>query len=220
MAANDKILQNADTANPGYFNESAELEKRNTFSRREVGLTHPDTSSFIKLNDKGDIEIFANEELGIVISPTTGTISVFADVFKIYTKEDAGFRWNNKSFNHAGDSFHEPSLVSTEIKEVNPGFNYANYYLDGVEEFEETNSSSNNIITINGEFAFRKEPTEKVNGGIPASNSMTISQENLELLKEYALTNNQEKIDYMRTLLHSGFTFSQAREKTLRDKGV
>jgi len=220
MMARENILNNADTENPGYFNESLEIEKRSSFSRREVGLTHPDTSSFIKLNDRGDIEIFANEELGIIISPNSGTISIFADVFKIYTKEDAGFRWNNKSFNHAGDSYHEPALVNTEIKEINPGYNYADYYLNLIDEFDETDGSSNNIITINGDFAFRNTPKETVNGGVSQNKNSDISSEDLELIKEYALTNNQDRVNYMINLIKSGFTFSQAREKTLRDKGV
>ena len=218
--AKEDILNSADTANPGYFNEALELEKRSSFSRREVGLTHPDTSSFIKLNDRGDIEIFANEELGIVISPNSGTISIFADVFKIYTKEDAGFRWNNKSFNHAGDSYHEPALVTTDIKEVNPGYNYADYYLNSIDEFDETDGSSNNIITINGDFAFRNTPKETINGGVPHNTDSNISSEDAELIKEYALTNSQDKVNYMVNLMKLGFTFSQAREKTLRDKGV
>jgi hypothetical protein len=35
------------------------FKKRNEFSRREVGLNHPDNNSFIKLSDSGDIEIMA-----------------------------------------------------------------------------------------------------------------------------------------------------------------
>ena len=220
MTVDRDILNNAETANPGYFNEASELEKRNTFSRREVGLTHPDTSSFIKLNDKGEIEIFAGEEIGIIISPTTGTISLFADVIKIYTKEDAGFRWNNKSFNYAGDSFNEPSLVPTEIREINPGFNYAGYYLDAVQQFDQTDNSDKNIVTINGEFAFRPDTTDSFGTGINTNKPSTISKNDLALLKDYALTNTQEKLNYMKTLIESGFTFDQAVEKTMRDKGV
>lgn len=218
--AREDILNNAETANPGYFDEASEMEKRGSFSRREVGLTHPDTSSFIKLSDKGDIEIFANEELGIVISPSTGTISIFADIFKIYTKEDAGFRWNNKSFNHAGDSYHEPSLVDTDIKEINPGYNYADYYLNIINEIDQIDNSSNNIITINSNSAFKTNSDQVINGGIPINPESGISVEISNLLKEYALTHSQDKVDYMQSLVKSGFTFDQAREKTMRDKGV
>jgi len=220
MAVNKDILNNAETANPGYFNESLELEKRSSFSRREVGLTHPDTSSFIKLNDKGEIEIFAGEEIGIIISPATGTISLFADIIKLYTKEDVGLRWNNKSFNYAGDSYNEPSLVNTEIKEINPGFNYANYYLDAVDQFDQTDNSNNNIVTINGEFAFRDDKTDTFGTGTSSNSPSTISENDLALLRDYALTNSQDKINYMKTLIESGFTFNQAAEKTMRDKGV
>lgn len=220
MAVNRDILNNAETANPGYFDEAFELERRNTFSRREVGLTHPDTSSFIKLNDKGEIEIFAGEEIGIIISPATGTISLFADIVKVYTKEDSGLRWNNKSFNYAGDSYNEPSLVTTEVKEINPGFNYADYYLDAVDQFDQTDNSNNNIVTINGEFAFRADKNDTFGTGISTNSPSSISQNDLSLLKDYALTNSQDKLNYMKTLLESGFTFDQAAEKTVRDKGV
>jgi hypothetical protein len=220
MAVNKDILNNAETANPGYFNEALELEKRNTFSRREVGLTHPDTSSFIKLNDKGEIEIFAGEEIGIIISPATGTISLFADIIKLYTKEDSGVRWNNKSFNYAGDAYNEPSLVTTEIKEINSGFNYADYYLKAVDQFDQTDNYNNNIVTINGEFAFRADKNDTFGTGISTNSPSSISQNDLSLLKDYALTNSQDKLNYMKTLLESGFTFDQAAEKTVRDKGV
>ena len=76
------------------------------------------------------------------------------------------------------------------------------------------------MITIDGEFGFRG-PQEDIREESPYKNEPTnISEDNLNLLKEYSLTNSQEKVQYMRDLLSIGFTFNQAREKTLRDKGV
>lgn len=216
--ANRKIINNGKTHESGYFNESDEVSKRSTFSKREVGLTHPDTSSFIKLTDRGDIEIFAGEELGIIISPSSGSISIFADVLKIYSKEDDGVRWNNMSLNYASDEYSEPALVKTNKKNINSGFNYADYYLNSLDDFDEL-ESDNNIVTIQGEYAFRDSGP---NTGSLAShqNRPNINPENTILLKEYALTNNQDKVDYMKKLLESGYNFDQARKKTIRDKGV
>lgn len=213
------IISNAETNKPNGFNTAQELGLRNSFSRREVGLTHPDTSAFVRLNDRGDIEIFAGEELGIVISPSSRAISIFADVVKIVTKEDYGLRWNNMSFNYASDMYNEPSLVSTSQKEYNSGFNYAHYYLDSVDDFTEL-EKSDNITTISGDFAYAKVPSEAREESPLVNKPSVIGENDRELLKEYALTNRQEKVDYMIKLLESGFTFSQAREKTLRDKGV
>jgi hypothetical protein len=215
---NRRIINNGKTHESGYFNESDEISKRNTFSKREVGLTHPDTSSFIRLTDRGDIEIFAGEELGIIISPSSGSISIFADVLKIYSKEDDGLRWNNMSLNYASDQYSEPALVKTNKKNINSGFNYADYYLNSLDDFDEL-ESDNNIVTIQGEYAFRDSGP---NTGSLSShqNKSNISPENMDLLKEYALTNNQNKIDYIKNLLESGYNFDQAREKTTRDKGV
>ena len=216
--ANKKIIENNTTKNIDNFNESEELRKRTTFSRREVGLTHPDTSAFVRLNDRGEVEIFAGEELGIVISPSTRSISIFADVVKIVTKEDYGLRWNNMSFNYSGDEFNEPSLVKTSQKEINSGFNYANYYLESLDNFELFDKETN-VVTISGEYGFSKNPDD-LNSRSAAVISGKISEEDYALLKEYGLTNSQEKVDYIKKLLESGFTFSQAREKTMRDKGV
>jgi len=217
--ADRKIVNNAETNRVENFNPAQELSLRNSFSRREVGLTHPDTSAFVRLNDRGDVEIFAGEELGIVISPSSKSISIFADVVKIVTKEDYGLRWNNMSFNYAADMYNEPSLVSTSQKEYNSGFNYADYYLDSLEDITELEKSTN-ITTISGDFAFSKVPSD-IREESPVVNKPSVIGENdKELLKEYALTNSQEKVDYMIKLLESGFTFSQARDKTLRDKGV
>jgi len=215
---NRRIINNGKTHQSGYFNESDEVSKRNSFSKREVGLTHPDTSSFIKLTDRGDIEIFAGEELGIIISPSSGSISIFADVLKIYSKEDDGLRWNNMSLNYASDQYSEPALVKTNKKNINSGFNYADYYLNSLDDFDGL-ESDNNIVTIQGEYAFRDSGP---NTGSLSShqNKSNISPENMDLLKEYALTNNQNKIDYIKNLLESGYNFDQAREKTTRDKGV
>jgi len=215
---NRKTLRNDETQNIDNFNESEELRKRNSFSRREVGLTHPDTSAFVRLNDRGEVEIFAGEELGIIINPSSRSISIFADVVKIVTKEDYGLRWNNMSFNYSGDEFNEPSLVKTSEKEINSGFNYAGYYLESLDDFDVLDKETN-AITISGEFAFSNNPTDPESLST-AVISGKISEEDYALLKEYGLTNSQEKVDYMKKLLESGFNFNQAREKTMRDKGV
>ena len=71
--ANKKIIENNTTKNIDNFNESEELRKRTTFSRREVGLTHPDTSAFVRLNDRGEVEIFAGESLSRGTTPRRPT---------------------------------------------------------------------------------------------------------------------------------------------------
>ena len=216
---NKNIKQNSTTNNIDNFNDAQELAKRNTFSRREVGLTHPDTSAFVRLNDRGEVEIFAGEELGIVISPQTKSISIFADVVKVVTKEDYGFRWNNMSFNYASDAYNEPSLVKTSEKEYNSGYLYADYYLDAVDDYEGVENPSI-VSTISGEFGFSSNSSEPREESPITRGSLKISDNDSKLLKEYSLTNDNEKVQYMIKLLESGFSFSQARDKTARDKGV
>ena len=68
------------------FPVDTELNRRSQFSQREVGLTHPDTSSFLRLNDEGDIEIFAAPGVGIVISASSNTISFFAEKVRFFLR--------------------------------------------------------------------------------------------------------------------------------------
>lgn len=214
---NKKIKKNSETNNSGYFDQTTELSKRNSFSRREVGLSHPDTNSFIKLNDRGEIEIFVGEELGMVISPSTRSISLFADVIKFVTKEDYGLRWNGNSFNYAADVYSEPALVETNQKEINSGFNSAGIFLDSIDGIDLI-EKDRNITTILGDFSFRSKMTSLEES--PIINRYTnVSQEDIDLLVKYAEENPVEKVEYMKKLLESGFNFSQAKEKTERDKG-
>lgn len=215
----DKRIINNAVTNSDSFNEAEELVRRSTFSKREVGLTHPDTSAFIRLNDRGEIEIFSGEELGIVISPQSKSISLFADVVKIFTKEDDGLRWNNMSFNYAGDTFNEPSLIRTSEKEYNSGYLHAEYYLDGINLYDDL-EKSDNITTINGDFAFVKTPEDSREESPILNEAPKLNKNDMNLLKEYALTNSDEKVQYMIKLLESGFNFTQAVEKTTRDKGA
>lgn len=221
MQKNKRLQLKAETNNSAIFNEADELEKRSTFSRREVGLTHPDNSSFIRITDTGAIEIFAGEELGLIISPETRSISIFADVVKIFSNEDNGMRWNGMSFNYAGDSFQEPALLPIDDKDINAGFNNARYYLNGIPS-SDSGDQEINTITIKGDYAYDSErygynqdapmPAENANSGL--------TDEQIELLEEYSMSNIKQNVDYMRKLMQSGYTFEQAKDKTLRDKGV
>lgn len=87
------------------------INKQNEFSEREVGLTHPDKFSFIKLADNGDIHIMAQDGVGIIISASQECIFLVADTIKFLTKEEEGLKWNKVSFNHKATSYQEPSLV-------------------------------------------------------------------------------------------------------------
>lgn len=87
------------------------INKNNKFSNREVGITHPDNSSFIKIADNGDIQIMAQDGLGIIISASQHCIFLVADNIKLLTKEDEGLRWNNVAFNPKAVKYSEPAFI-------------------------------------------------------------------------------------------------------------
>jgi hypothetical protein len=192
------------------FNIEAELNKRNEFSRREVGLNHPDNHSFLRLNDDGDIEIFAAPGVGIVISASGRSISLFADSIRMFTKDD-GLRWNNYNFNYSAYDYSQPTLVKIDYKSINSPQNNASYYLSKLDKI--TQKDNINTITIQGERGFGSQIEDKrINYSSEISlDGLTPEQITLveNVLKEYP----KEYIIKVVDLLKQGYTFAQAQQK-------
>lgn len=87
------------------------IRKQNKFNNREVGLTHPDNNSFIKVSDNGDISIMSQDGLGIIISYAQNCIFLVGDNVKFLTKEDEGLRWNGLAFNPKATTYSEPAFI-------------------------------------------------------------------------------------------------------------
>jgi len=130
------------------------LNNRNKFSRREVGLNHPDVFSFIKLADNGDIEIMAAPGVGIIISAVTRSVSILADTLKIYTTEDDGIRWNNYSFNYAASDFTEPVLVPLQDYQKSPAYYGSEQNINDIKLLNNTTITDQNPVTINADYNF------------------------------------------------------------------
>ncbi len=97
---------------PTQFNRPFDLlAKQSKFGGREVGLTHPDIFSFIKLADNGDIQIMAQDGLGIILSSSQHCIFLVADNIKFLTKEDEGLKWNKLAFNPKAVKYSEPAFI-------------------------------------------------------------------------------------------------------------
>lgn len=94
------------------------------YTEREVGITHPDYPSFVRLTDGGDVEIFAKEGLGIILHPTNNSITFVADNIKFLTNGKNGLRWNDLAFNAQAFQFTEPAFKlydDTEIQTIYQG---------------------------------------------------------------------------------------------------
>ena len=192
------------------FHVEAELNRRNEFSQREVGLNHPDTPAFIKLNDDGDIEIFAAPGIGIVISAVGNSISLFADNVRMFTKDD-GLRWNNYNFNHSAIDYSQPTLVKIDYKSIHSPQNHAEYYLSKLDEILEKDRLK--TLTIQGEkgFASQQVKSETNYSSEISLDGLTLDQVILveNILKEYS----KDHIIKVINLLKKGYSFSQAQEK-------
>lgn len=192
------------------FDENYEIKRRKQFSNREVGLTHPDTASFIRIADDGAIEIFACPGVGIVINPGTRSISMFADTIKFYSKDDDGLRWNSMSFNPASDAYNEPALIKTNEFEYNPAYYNSIRYLNNLEDMEQ--SGPNVPVTIDGDYGFRsgQNPVEP---SLDTSGDNYLSPEVNTLIQNYAKTNSDIKVQKLLGFIKSGYSFNESLQK-------
>lgn len=213
--------------------EKDEIGKRKNFSPREVGLTHPDNSSFIRLTDAGDIEIFAAPGVGLVISGSTRSISIFADNIRLHTKED-GLKWNSMDFNHSADSFTEPALVKSNPDHYNPAYINVQQYLDTLVNIisQEEQQDTKSTVTIDGKYSFSeddKDITGNYGFSEESNTSSLFTADQITLITSSwntlpktrsSVVSSNEFMDYIANLMQSGYTFNQAKDKAIRDKSV
>lgn len=195
------------------------LNQRSEFSRREVGLNHPDMPNFIKLSDNGEIEIMTCPGVGIIISPVTRSVSIFADTLKIYTTEDDGIRWNKYSFNYAASDFTEPALVPIPDFQKSPAYFGSEKNIDDIKKIKNTNQTRNSeAVTIESSYNFSGPTLSKeINLEINKNSESSLSEKNKSLLENEAKTASKEMINYIKKLLLQGYTFNQAKSKARRD---
>jgi hypothetical protein len=193
---------------------SSEIKKRKEFSDREVGLSHPDLSSFIRLNDQGDIEIFAAPGIGIIISARSKSISFFGDSVRINTKED-GLRWNSYNFNYAASSYIEPTLVKINHNLIHSAQNGVSYYLDSAKKYDQEEKQK--PITITGEYGFAPS-IDPLKQNYQSEYSIDgLTNEQIGLLEIYQSDYSKEHILYMISLMKDGISFEQAHQLALEE---
>ena len=194
-----------------------ELKKRKEFSDREVGITHPDLQSFIRLNDQGDIEIFASPGVGIIISSRSKSISIVGDSIRFFTKDD-GLRWNSYNFNYAASNYIEPTLVKVNPKTIHSANNKVSYYLDLLKDYED--KEDQNTVTINSEYGFNPDNDVPSQTLIPENDFTGLTTEQIGLIEAYSTDYPKEHIDLIIKFLKEGLNFNQAHERALRETNV
>lgn len=199
------------------FPVEIELKKRKEFSEREVGLTHPDLNSFLRLNDQGDIEIFAAPGIGIVISSRSKSVSIFADSIKFMCKED-GLRWNNYNFNYSASAFMEPTLVKVNYKDIHSAQNGATYYLDTLKIIEDEEKFK--PVTIMAENSFSTDRRLEQQTTVSDDDISDLSYEDRGLIEAYSSSYSREHIQLIIKYLRLGLSFNEANAKAGKDLNV
>lgn len=212
-------------------NEKDQISKRKNFSEREVGFTHPDNSSFMRLSDAGDIEIFAAPGVGIVISAATRTISLFADNIRFHTKDD-GLKWNSMDFNYSANDYTEPALVNSNPENYNPAYINLSNMLDQLNTLilqEQEQQDMQNNVTIQGNYSYSDSNKDITSDfGFQESESVfsLFTENQISLMKlDWEKTLGKKItlikfVEYITNLMQSGYTFSQAKDKAIKDNNV
>lgn len=195
------------------FPVEVELNRRKEFSDREVGITHPDLSSFIRLNDQGDIEIFAAPGVGIVISSRSKSISLFGDSVRLITKED-GLRWNNYNFNYAASNYIEPTLIKLNKDSIHSAINGIHHFLSNLSSVQE---ESANPVTISPEYTFAGDMRIPNQDSSLTDDFEGLNEEQIALIEAYSSSYSQAHISLIIKYLKDGYEFQQAHKKTLRE---
>jgi len=197
------------------YSPKNEMKRRQEFSDREVGLTHPDLSSFIRLNDAGDIEIFVGPEVGIIISAKSNTISFFADTVKINTKED-GLKWNTYNFNYAATTYREPTLVKINKKKVHSAIGSVSYYLDNIATLEEEERQK--TVTINNDYGFSSDSEQSLIPDQvyePKINYDGLTENQIGLLQIYVNDYSENHIQRVIDLVKNGYSVEESHNLVL-----
>lgn len=87
------------------------LSQQSKFSGRDVGITHPDNSSFIRIASNGNIFIMSQDNLGIIINSAQQSITLVGDTVKFLTNDDEGLLWNKLAFNSKASKYSEPTFI-------------------------------------------------------------------------------------------------------------
>lgn len=96
------------------------LYAQDNFHKQEVGLTHPNRPSYVRLHDNGDVEITACEGLSVWLHAASRSITFIADSVKFITRDD-GFKWNKLNLNKDAWQFNQPTFHPSSDDTVNQG---------------------------------------------------------------------------------------------------
>jgi len=228
MAEKTNLNRNYESSVGRTITEADELKKRKTYSSREVGLTHPDNSGFLRITDAGDIEIFAAPGVGIVINGSTRTISIFADNIKFHSKED-GLKWNSKEFNSSATVFTEPAFTQSNNRDFNPGFKNADYYIKNITEYDQEDVQP--TVTIQGEYEYvtaeNTLPWEENLQPTPVPKDENLTPQELAEVdsfwdknKDVIKLTKQAAIEGLLKMKQAGYTMEQAKARLLEGSGV
>lgn len=144
------------------------VNKMSSFNEREVGITHPDNNSFVKINDNGDIEAFAGEGLGIIIRAKNRSITLMADTVRFMVR-DMGVSINDTTINEKARKFTEPSLIPYDFDRHPTMYEYTESYINDDYDYV----GPDKIIDPNTKMTITREEYKEKYGKYPEWNGIS-----------------------------------------------
>lgn len=94
-----------------------QVRREESFGPREVGISHPDTSAFVKMADNGDIEITACPGLTFILHPQDKSFTIVADKVRFILGGKEVFQINDLILNTDATNYAEPTFLKKDISE-------------------------------------------------------------------------------------------------------
>lgn len=145
-----------------FTNIHESIKKQNSFNEREVGITHPDNKAFVKIADSGDIEIFADEGLGIILHVKNKSITFIADTVRFLVR-DMGVSINDTTINEMARKFTEPTLIPYDFDRHPSMYSYTDSYLNDDYDYV----GPDKIIDPNTKMSITREEYKEKYGDYP-----------------------------------------------------
>lgn len=136
-----------------------------TYGETEIGVTHPLNSSFFRIADNGDIQIFADEGFGIIFHKENRSVVFFADSVRFVTR-DRGVSINDSIINDTARKFTEPVLLPYEFEKSLGMYEYLDTYLNDDYDY----LSGDKIVDPNTKNSITREEYKELYGKDPEWN--------------------------------------------------
>lgn len=124
-----------------------QVRKEETFGPREVGISHPDNNSFVKIADNGDVEVSVGPGCAVILHPQDGSITFVASRVRFLIGDNGAFTINDLILNTDATNYAEPTFVERSMTDHTYLYDGTTNYVAEVDDREVRDPATGRVIT-------------------------------------------------------------------------